>query len=251
MLPHCLVDRQVLRPMRTHVGGTVLAAALAIVHGWAINLGGGMHHAHREDGSGWCPYADITLAIHKIREASAGAVQQVMVVDLDVHQGNGVERDKLHYNDKDLYIVDMYNSRTFPMDTKAKAAINVKVELIPGTTDEIYLSRLHAALDTAAQEFPNPQLVVYNAGTDILTGDPLGGFAVSPAAVQQRDATVFGFADRLKAPVVMVLSGGYTRASAGVIVESLTSLLRGMAAKLQGSAAEASLVADTCPAGDT
>eukprot|EP00882_Tetradesmus_deserticola_P020719 GHRQ01022388.1.p1 GENE.GHRQ01022388.1~~GHRQ01022388.1.p1 ORF type:complete len:239 (+),score=59.05 GHRQ01022388.1:91-807(+) len=67
LLPHSLVQRKVLQPMRLHVGGTVLAAALAVAHGWAVNVGGGMHHAHREDGSGWCPYADITLAVQRIR----------------------------------------------------------------------------------------------------------------------------------------------------------------------------------------
>jgi histone deacetylase 11 len=67
MLPHFLVQRKVLQPMRLHVGGTVLAAGLAVAHGWAVNLGGGMHHAHRDDGSGWCPYADITLAVQRIR----------------------------------------------------------------------------------------------------------------------------------------------------------------------------------------
>jgi histone deacetylase 11 len=67
MLPHYLVDRKVLQPMRLHVGGSVVAAGLAVAHGWAVNLGGGMHHAHREDGAGWCPYADITLAVQRVR----------------------------------------------------------------------------------------------------------------------------------------------------------------------------------------
>lgn len=67
MLPNFLVQRKVINPMKAHVGGTVLAVGLAVVHGWAINLGGGMHHAHWEDGAGWCPYADITLAIRRIR----------------------------------------------------------------------------------------------------------------------------------------------------------------------------------------
>jgi histone deacetylase 11 len=66
-LPISVVDSKVLQPMRLMVGGTILAAALAITRGWAINLGGGMHHAHRSEGSGWCPYADITLAIKRIR----------------------------------------------------------------------------------------------------------------------------------------------------------------------------------------
>eukprot|EP00879_Flechtneria_rotunda_P007198 GHRR01007553.1.p1 GENE.GHRR01007553.1~~GHRR01007553.1.p1 ORF type:complete len:311 (+),score=89.80 GHRR01007553.1:220-1152(+) len=127
VLPASLVQRQVLKPMQTHVGGTILAAALAVVHGWAVNLGGGMHHAYWQDGSGWCPYDDITLAIRRLRKASNGAIQRVMVIDLDVHQGNGVQLDKLHFHDSDLFIVDMYNAYTFPMDTEAKAAINVKV----------------------------------------------------------------------------------------------------------------------------
>jgi len=67
MLPISLVASKVLQPMRLHVGGTILAAALAVTWGWAINLGGGMHHAHRQDGAGWCPYADITLAVHRLR----------------------------------------------------------------------------------------------------------------------------------------------------------------------------------------
>lgn len=111
-----------------------------------------------------------------------------------------------------------------------------QVPLDSGTSDEVYLSELDVALHTAAKKFPDPHLVVYNAGTDILIGDPLGKFEVSPAAVQQRDAAVFAFADKMKAPIVVLLSGGYSRASAGVIVDSLTSLLMGMAAKLQATA---------------
>lgn len=72
LLPMFLVDSKVLQPMRMHVGGTVLAAALAVTKGWAVNIGGGMHHAHREDGSGWCPYADITLAIQRLRWVRSG-----------------------------------------------------------------------------------------------------------------------------------------------------------------------------------
>jgi hypothetical protein len=73
-----------------------------------------MHHAHRDNGSGWCPFDDIMLAVRHVRRATAGAVQKVLVVDLDAHQGNGVERDKLHFQDTDLFIVDAYNCRCFP-----------------------------------------------------------------------------------------------------------------------------------------
>lgn len=227
VLPPGVLDSKVLAPMRTHTAGTVLAAALAIERGWAVNIGGGLHHGHAEDGSGWCPYDDIYLAIRRLREASGGVVERVMVIDLDVHQGNGVQRDKLRWGDASLSIIDAYNSRAFPLDVYAKAAIDIKVELPPGTSDPEYLSRLDAALDEAAERLPGPQLIIYNAGTDILDGDPLGRMCISPDGVVQRDERVWQFAlERARAPLLMLLSGGYTRASAGVIVDSLDTVLR-------------------------
>ena len=87
LMPAWLLRQKVLGPMRLMAGGTALAAALALERGWAINLGGGMHHASYGDGGGWCAYDDITLAAARVRRASGGAVQRVMVIDLDVHQG--------------------------------------------------------------------------------------------------------------------------------------------------------------------
>jgi histone deacetylase 11 len=85
-LPAVLVKRKVLRPMATMAGGTMLAAALAFERGFAVNLGGGMHHACPDAGGGWCPYADIHLAIRRLRAASNNLLKTFMVVDLDVHQ---------------------------------------------------------------------------------------------------------------------------------------------------------------------
>ncbi|KAI8476068.1 MAG: hypothetical protein J3K34DRAFT_516972 [Monoraphidium minutum] len=231
LLPAGVVDNKVMRPMRTHVAGTVLAAALAVERGWAVNIGGGLHHGHSTDGSGWCPYDDIYLAVRRLREASEGAVQRVMLVDLDAHQGNGVQRDKAKWCDPHLFIVDAYNASIFPRDLEAAWAIDVKarafVELEPHTSDAAYLSRLDAALAAAATAFPSPQLIIYNAGTDILAGDPLGHLSVTPAGVLERDARVWRFAlEEARSPIVMLLSGGYTRASAGVITDSLQALLR-------------------------
>jgi histone deacetylase 11 len=102
-----------------------------------------------------------------------------------------------------------------------------QVELEQGTCDSVYLCALEAALQRAVAEFPEPHLLIYNAGTDILAGDPLGRFSISPAAVIQRDAAVFALAaEQLKCPVVMLLSGGYTKASAGVIVDSVVNLMK-------------------------
>lgn len=88
-------------------------------------------------------------------------------------QGNGYERDKLHFKDSDLYILDAYNVELWPDDTKASAAINTKVALSSGTEDAEYLGKLREALGSAFASF-QPDIVLYNAGTDVLVGDPLG-----------------------------------------------------------------------------
>lgn len=88
LMPACLLRKKVLRPMATMAGGTMLAAALAVERGWAVNLGGGMHHAAHGRGGGWCAYADLTLALRRLRAASGGLVSRFMIVDLDVHQAS-------------------------------------------------------------------------------------------------------------------------------------------------------------------
>jgi len=227
ILPTGLLRWKVISPMKHHVAGTMLAAALAVERGWAVNVGGGMHHAYASNGMGWCPFDDIMLAVRRVRKASGGRVQRVLYIDLDAHQGNGVERDKLALKDGDVFVVDVYNARVFPKDGEAKPAIDVDIPLNSGVEDAAYLSSLTHALERAAAAFPEPDLVFYNAGTDILEGDPLGRMSVSQAGVLQRDAMVWDYAlHTAKAPIVMTLSGGYAKQSAPTIAASLASLLR-------------------------
>lgn len=115
-LPNCLVDKKALKPFRYHVGGTVLAAQLALNHGWAINLGGGFHHCSADRGGGFCAYADITLALEFL--FIRGSIAKSMIIDLDAHQGNGHERD--FKNDERVYILDMYNGYIYPGDSFAE-----------------------------------------------------------------------------------------------------------------------------------
>ncbi|EFN54902.1 hypothetical protein CHLNCDRAFT_23994, partial [Chlorella variabilis] len=223
-LPPFLLRRKVLRPMATMAGGTMMAAALAMERGWAINLGGGMHHASHDQGGGWCPYADIHLAMRRLRAASGGGVRRVMVVDLDVHQGNGVERCKQHFGEEgETFIVDVYNRRAYPWDAEAKQAIDVQRELLPGTGDGEYLEAVVSALRQAFSEF-QPDLLIYNAGTDILEGDPLGLLSVSAEGVVRRDQMVWQAALEHSVPIVQVLSGGYTRRSTPCIASSIQNL---------------------------
>lgn len=225
-LPSFVTRRKVLHPMATMAAGTMLAAALAMEHGWAINLGGGMHHASHDKGGGWCTYADPYLAIRRLREASGGLVKRVLVVDLDVHQGNGIERCKLHFQDQDVRIVDVYNAEVYPFDTTAKQGIDVRRELGCGTGDEAYLEAVEGALRQAFEGQPRFDLLLYNAGTDVLEGDPLGRLRVSTEGVRRRDELVWAAALEHGTPIVQVLSGGYTRASTPCIAASIASLFR-------------------------
>ncbi len=219
LVPAAAVRRKVLAPMRLMAGGTLAAAALALRSGWALNVGGGMHHAHYAGGAGWCAYSDIYYAIRALRRASAGAVRRVLVVDTDAHQGNGVARSKLHFQDADTFILDVYNSSIWPQDAAAKAGVGVDAGVPSGAADAAYLAALGAGLAEAFARFPRPDLVVYNAGTDVLVGDPLGQLAVSPAGVVRRDEAVFAAAVAAGAPIVMlspiVMSPSRRRASCG------------------------------------
>ncbi|KAJ8751585.1 hypothetical protein K2173_016832 [Erythroxylum novogranatense] len=203
VFPNCLLQQKVLSPFRKQVGGTILAAKLAKHRSWAINIGGGFHHCSREKGGGFCAYADISLCIHYAFVLLD--ISSVMIIDLDAHQGNGHEMD--FSNDDRVYILDMYNPDIYPFDFEARRYINHRVEVVSGTTTEQYLAKLNTALNEVA-ETPNfkPQLVIYNAGTDILDGDPLGRLKVSPCGVINRDEMVFQFAHERNIPIVMLTS---------------------------------------------
>ncbi|KAM8913766.1 histone deacetylase 11 isoform 4-T9 [Spinachia spinachia] len=175
-LPNFLVQRRVLRPLRTQTGGTIMAAKLAVDRGWAINLGGGFHHCSSDKGGGFCAYADITLAIKFLFERVEG-ISKATIIDLDAHQGNGHERDFL--DDGRVYIMDVYNRYIYPGDSYAKRAIKRKVELDWGTEDSEYLRKVELHTNGALNEVC-PDILVYNAGTDVLDGDPLGGLSISP-----------------------------------------------------------------------
>ncbi|XP_077984351.1 histone deacetylase 11-like isoform X2 [Glandiceps talaboti] len=220
LLPNFIVQRKVLKPFRIQTGGTILAAKLAIERGWAINIGGGFHHCSGDRGGGFCAYADITLAIKFLFERVA-KVKSAMIVDLDAHQGNGHERDFM--DDNRVYIMDVYNRHIYPHDGFAKRGIKRKVELMSWTQDSEYLQKVKDNLTLALEEF-TPDIIVYNAGTDILDGDPLGALSISPEGIIARDQIVFEAARQRKIPILMVTSGGYQKQTARIIANSILNL---------------------------
>ncbi|XP_042896168.1 histone deacetylase 11 isoform X2 [Parasteatoda tepidariorum] len=219
-LPNSIVQRRVLQPFRYHTGGTILAGKLAFERGWALNLGGGFHHCSADQGGGFCAYADITLCIKFLFEHYRH-IYKVLIVDLDAHQGNGHERDFI--GDDRVYIMDVYNRGIYPHDEYAKGAIRKKVELRHMTEDDEYLDKVSSNLESAIEEF-SPQFVIYNAGTDVLKGDPLGNLSITPQGIITRDEIVFKAARQRKIPIVFVTSGGYQKCTAKIIANSIINL---------------------------
>lgn len=139
----------------------------------------------------------------------------------NIFEGNGHERDFCHTNN--VYIMDVYNKRVYPRDDEAKAGIKCKIELDPFTSDFEYLDLVETNLEQSLQEF-HPDIIVYNAGTDVLEGDRLGCLSISSSGVIRRDQLVFMKARERRVPIVMLTSGGYQRCTAKVIAESILNL---------------------------
>ncbi|XP_026736279.1 histone deacetylase 11 [Trichoplusia ni] len=220
-VPNALVQYAYLKPMRLQTGGSVLAGKLALDRGWAINIGGGFHHCSGNKGGGFCPYADITLLIRFL--VLNHMIQNAMIVDLDAHQGNGYQHDFLGV--PEVYIMDMYNKNIYPKDKEAKQAIRRKVELGNKVEDLEYMLKLRQNLKAALQEF-KPDILVYNAGTDVLDSDPLGLMRISEIGIIKRDEFVFEICKANNIPIVMLTSGGYLRKTARIIADSIMNLHR-------------------------
>ena len=220
VIPRRSLDKHVLRPMRLATRGTILAAREALRRGAAINLGGGYHHASRERGEGSCVYADIPIAIACLRrEGHLSSNDRVAIIDLDAHQGNGVER--IFRKDDSIFLLDMYNSDIYPRDEWAKKRINTNIPIPTGTDDETYLSQLKSHLPKFLAEHGPFSLAIYNAGTDIYRGDPLGRLSVSASGILERDRFVMTQLASRETPWVMLPSGGYTKHSARLIADSI------------------------------
>ncbi|KAF1749879.1 hypothetical protein GCK72_016424 [Caenorhabditis remanei] len=224
-LPPCIIENKLLHPLRLQAGGSVLAANLALKYGWAINVGGGFHHASHSDGGGFCFYADITMAICDLFDKKA--ISQAIVVDLDAHQGNGHARD--FADNKDVFVFDVFNPNVYPHDREARQFINKAVHVDGHTTDTSYISELRKQLTQCIEDRetlhpPGFDFIMFNAGTDCLFGDPLGAMNLSPQCIIARDEIVFKLAKSKGIPICMLTSGGYQKDNALLIAKSIENL---------------------------
>jgi acetoin utilization deacetylase AcuC-like enzyme len=182
-------------------GGTILAARLALQEGIGFNIGGGFHHAFPGHGEGFCAINDIAIAIRRLQADSC--VRRAMVVDCDVHHGNGTAA--IFAGDPSVYTLSIHQFNNYPSE---KPLSDMDIHLADGTADAEYLERLENGLQ-AALAVAHPELVVFVAGADPYAEDQLGGLNLSFEGLAKRDRLVLGHCMGRNLPVAIVLAGGY------------------------------------------
>lgn len=214
------------------VGGTLGACGDALAKGWGGNLAGGTHHAARAEGSGFCVFNDMAVAIAWLR--SCGRIRRAAVVDCDVHQGDGTAL--LFEGDSDVFTLSLHGERNFPF---RKQRSRVDVALPDGTGDVEYLRALETALP-AVFEF-QPEIVFYQSGVDGLRSDTLGRLSLSPEGLAARDRMVISAARIAGAPLVIVLGGGYARPIEDTAAAHARTFLAAAALYAPGAASSSAL----------
>jgi acetoin utilization deacetylase AcuC-like enzyme len=184
-------------------GGTILAAQCALRDGFGSNLGGGFHHAHPGFGEGFCAIHDVAVAIRRMQ--ADGAIVKAMVIDTDVHHGNGTAA--IFRDDPSVFTISIHQENNYPA---YKPPSSVDLNMLDRADDEEYMSELVPAVQKALDEF-QPQMVFYVGGADPFCEDQLGGLSLSKAGLKQRDRKVFEEARRRGIPVTTALAGGYAR----------------------------------------
>lgn len=201
-LPAELVRTAVVAPQQRACGGTLAALRTAACGGWAVNLSGGYHHARRDLSHGFCLVNDVAVGLARLRHE--GVRRRVLIVDLDLHQGDG--NATMFAGDDAVYTLSVHEEGIFPVP---KAKSDLDIGLAGGTGDDDYLMAVDEALAHAQKEF-DPEIVVYVAGTDPYFADPLGSLRISEPGLRARDRRVAEFARRTGAALVALPAGGYT-----------------------------------------
>lgn len=185
------------------IGGTLGAARASLDDGVAANLAGGTHHAFADHGEGYCIFNDLVITLRRLR--NEGLAQRFLIIDLDVHQGNGTAA--LCQADADVFTFSMHGESNYPA---RKERSSWDIALADGTTDERYLDILARALPQLRERCA-ADMIFYQAGVDVLAGDRFGKLALTIAGVGERDRLVGEFARRAGLPLVVTLGGGYAR----------------------------------------
>jgi acetoin utilization deacetylase AcuC-like enzyme len=183
-------------------GGSIRASRNALRDGVGFSIGGGFHHAFPGHGEGFCAINDIAIAIRRLQRD--GLIRKALVIDTDVHQGNGTAA--IFAIDESVFTISLHQLNNYPTE---KPPSNIDVNLRDGVGDEQYLEALQEAYVPAVLQF-RPDLILYVAGADPFMEDQLGGLLLTKEGLMRRDRVVFETARKLGIPVATVLAGGYS-----------------------------------------
>ncbi|KAF0814980.1 Acetoin utilization protein AcuC [Andreprevotia sp. IGB-42] len=192
---------QLVSRSRHSTGATLAACRSALLEGCGINLAGGTHHAYADHGSGFCVFNDSAVALRVLQHEAA--ISRALVIDLDVHQGNGTAA--MLADAPTLFTFSMHGQNNFPFQ---KERSDWDIELADGTGDDEYLAALAGALPQLLS-LSQPDLVIYLAGADSYAGDRLGKLALSMQGLAERDALVLDTCQRFGLPLAITMGGGY------------------------------------------
>ncbi len=188
---------------RRSSGATIAACRAALVEGVAVNLAGGTHHAFPDHGAGYCVFNDAAVGARAMQ--AEGRVKRVVIIDCDVHQGDGTAA--IFAGDSSVFTFSVHGANNFPLE---KQKSDLDVELPDWATDEMYLAAVEEGTRRAIA-MANAELAIYLAGADPYEGDRLGRMKVSMAGLAQRDEIVFGLCREAGLPVAVAMAGGYAR----------------------------------------
>jgi acetoin utilization deacetylase AcuC-like enzyme len=194
-------SRQMVEAFWLAAGGSILAARLALRDGVGFNIGGGFHHAFPAHGESFCAVNDIAIAIRRLQ--ADGAIRRAMVVDCDVHHGNGTAA--IFSGDQSVFTLSIHQANNYPSE---KPLSSLDIHLPDGIGDTDYLHRLGNGYRAALTMF-EPELIVYVAGADPYKEDQLGGLDLTFDGLRERDNLVLWTALSRQIPVAIVLAGGY------------------------------------------
>jgi len=192
---------ELLSGLRLMVGGSMKTFLLAMEFGAAFHIGGGFHHAFSDRAEGFCYFNDIAIGVERLKREG---VQNLLILDLDVHQGNGTA--KLFQRDPGVFTCSMHQENNYPVKQKGDLDVGLRDAL----GDEEYLGILETNLQKICSMF-SPEFVIYVAGVDVHKEDRLGGLGLTKHGVFERDRAVFEFCFRNGFPVGVVLAGGYSQ----------------------------------------
>lgn len=202
-------SRRMVEGVFLAAGGTLLAARRALADGACFNIGGGFHHAFSGHGEGFCAVHDVAVAVRTLQKE--GLVKKALIVDVDVHHGNGTA--EIFGADPDVFTLSIHHFNNYPA---VKPPSTIDIHLEDGAGDSEYLSRLQPACEAAVLGF-RPEILFCVAGVDPYEDDQLGGLSLSKEGIYQRDRLVFNLALRKHVPVVVTLAGGYARSTADTV----------------------------------